>query len=156
MAPALTVLSKTQSPVTFTRNGGNLTNDAEFTGTARSAGGNLDARVEVRIPCGATQEVYVALASAGGGAVLQNLEVTAEPLVGCMFPVPDAGMMPEPDAGMMEADAGTGSTETKRLAFAGTVQQPTAVTGCGCTSLDGTAAVALIGLVGLLRRRTRR
>jgi uncharacterized protein (TIGR03382 family) len=157
MAPALTVLSKTQSAVTFTRSGGNLTNDAEFTGTARAAGGSLDARVEVRIPCGATQEVYVALTSQGGGAVLQNLQVTAEPLVGCMFPVPDAGVMPEPDAGMMtEVDAGTGATETKRLPFAGTVQQPTAVTGCGCTSFDGGALGSLVAALALLRRRQRR
>ncbi|MCU0698253.1 MAG: hypothetical protein MUC96_17240 [Myxococcaceae bacterium] len=157
MPPALTVLAKTQSPVTFTRAGANLTNDAEFTGTARSNGGGLDARVDVRIPCGATQEVYVALTSRGGGAVLQNLQVTAEPLVGCMFPVPDAGVMPEPDAGVMpEPDGGAGATETKRLAYAGTIQQPTAVTGCGCTSLDGTAMLALIGVVGVLRRRARR
>jgi hypothetical protein len=153
MPPELTVLAKTQSAVTFTRAGGNLTNDAEFNGTARSMGGAIDARVDVRIPCG-IQEVYVALTSRGGGAVLQNLQVTAEPLVNCMFPVPDAGVMPQPDAGMMpEPDAGTGSTETKQLPFAGTVQQPAAATGCGCASLDGASVVALLGLLGLARRR---
>ncbi|MDP3234884.1 MAG: MYXO-CTERM sorting domain-containing protein [Myxococcales bacterium] len=150
--PAVTILTKAGGPIAFTRNGAQLTNDAETTATVMAAGGNIDSVVPVRVPCGATQEIHVAVAARGGGTTIQSLDVTAEPLVGCMFPV-DAGM-PMPDAGMMEEpDAGPGVTETKMLPRAGIIAQPAAQTGCGCSSFDGSAVFAALALLGLGRRR---
>ncbi|MCA2981155.1 MAG: hypothetical protein INH41_04815, partial [Myxococcaceae bacterium] len=64
-------------------------------------------------------------------------------------------MPPVEDAGAPKADAGSGETETKKVAFAGTVQQPAAVTGCGCTSVDGATALLGLALLGRLARRRR-
>lgn len=150
--PAVIVLTRAASPITFTRNGAQLTNDAETTTSVQASGGNLDSVVPVRVPCAANQEVFVAIAARGGGAQLQDLQVTAEPLVNCMFPV-DAGM-PMPDAGvMMMDDAGVPPTETKTLARAGVISQPAAQTGCGCSSLEGSAVLAALALLGVGRRR---
>lgn len=151
--PAIVVLTKTASPVTFTRNGAQLSNDAETTASLQAMNGRLDGRVDVRVPCGATSEVYVALAARGGGATLQNVELAAEPLVNCMFPV-DAGM-PMMDAGMMmmPVDAGQMGNDTKMIPAAQIVGQPAAQTGCGCSSLEGSAVLATLGLLSLSRRR---
>jgi hypothetical protein len=141
--------------ITFSRTQDQLTNDAEFTGQVQaSQQGQLNGQISVRVPCGANQEVYVALASEGGGAQIQGLQVTAEPLANCMLPLSDGGVTP--DAGPMgEPDAGPGpGADTKMLPAAGTISQPTAQTGCGC----GVGAEVLLGaaLVGLLRPARRR
>ncbi len=149
--PPVTILTKVGSPITFTRNGAQLTNDAETTAAVMASGGNIDSVVPVRVPCAATQEIYVAVAARGGGTTIQSLDVDAEPLVNCMFPV-DAGM-PMPDAGMTEPDAGTGGTETKMLPRAGVIAQPVAQTGCGCSSFEGAAVIAALAILGLGRRR---
>jgi uncharacterized protein (TIGR03382 family) len=151
--PAIGVVTKS-TPITFTRNGGQVTHDGTLAGSVQAANGQLNGRVEVRVPCGASEEIHVAL-TARGGATLQNLVVAAEPLVNCMFPV-DAGM-PMPDAGMMmEPDAGQPmGSDTKTLPVGGVVAQPAAQTGCGCSTFDGTAVLAALALLGLARRRAR-
>lgn len=151
--PPIGVVTKS-TPITFTRNGAQVTNDGTPSGSVQAANGQLNGRVEVRVPCGANEEIYVAL-TARGGATLNNLEVTAEPLVNCMFPV-DAGMpMPDAgvDAGVAPVDAGAPGDDTKRLPAGGLIAQPAAQTGCGCSSLDGSAVLAALALLGLARRR---
>ncbi len=154
-APALTVFTKGSGPITFTRTGSQIAADTAATSaTAQAANGVLDAFVDVRVPCGATSDVHVAIANRGGGATIQDLQVEAEPLVNCMFPVPDAGVPPM-DAGMMEMDAGTAGEDTKKLPAAGVVTQPAATQGCGCSSLEGGALLSLLALVGVGRRLRR-
>lgn len=141
------VLVKTGGPITFTPMGTtSVTDDAEFRGRLQ---GN-DSTTSVRVPCGASQEVYVAIT--GRPTQLENLTVSVEPLVNCMFPV-DAGMPVDAgapvDAGV---DAGTPPTETKSLAFVGTLAQPSAATGCGCSAFDGSLVLAALALLGLRRR----
>jgi hypothetical protein len=152
--PALNLLAKSTGPITFTRTGGQITQDAEWTGTGQAVSGGqgmpamLDAPLEVRVPCGASSEVHVAISNRGGGAQLQNFQVEAEPLVNCMFPV-DAGM--PMDAGV-EEDAGI-PEETKRLPLAGIVVQPMAQSGCGCSAVE---APMLLAALALMRRMFRR
>lgn len=143
----LSVLTKSQQAITFTRSGANaVTHDAEFTGSI-ALSNNIDARVPVAVPCGQEKEVYVAFV--GRPTTLQNLQVSAEALVNCMLPT-DGGM--PVDAGM-EPDAGQAGSETKRLPAVSLVSQPTAQS-CGC-STDG-AMAGLFGLALLLARRVRR
>jgi hypothetical protein len=152
MAPALTILTKTGSPISFTRNGAQLTNDAETTATVQASGGMIDRVVPVQVSCGATEEVYVAIA-ARGSTTIQNLQVTAVPLVNCTLDAgvePDAGT--EPDAGL-EPDAGPVGTETKMLPRAGIIAQPTAQAGCGCSTFEGSAVLAALAILGRRRRR---
>jgi uncharacterized protein (TIGR03382 family) len=151
-APAVQVLTKS-TPITFTRGMTAITNDAANTTAVQAVQGRLDARVDVRVPCGASEEIYVALATRGGGATLQNLRVTAEPLVNCMFPV-DAGMPQPMDAGMMmTVDAGPSGNDTKTIPATGLVAQPVAQSGCGCSSLEGAVVLAALALLGVSRRR---
>lgn len=154
-APALTILTKDNGPITFTRNGAQITPDTGVGSAQLQApmSGMLDGYVDVRVPCGATSEIHVAITSRGGGATVQNLQIEAEPLVNCMFPVPDAGMMPV-DAGMMtEMDAGTTGEDTKKLPVAGIIAQPTAAQGCGCNAMEGGAVLGLLALLSARRRR---
>ncbi len=157
--PPVTVMIKTGSAITFTRNAGALANDADFTTQGTAANGTLDVKAEVRVPCAPNQEIYVAIGSSGG-ASLQNLTVTADPLVNCLFPAADGGT--PADAGTPAVvDAGTdggssGDGETRRFAAAGIVAQPAAKVGCGCTSLEGGSTLAVLGLLSLVRRRSGR
>lgn len=150
--PPVTVMTRSGSPITFTRNGAQLTNDAQASMAVNAQGGTIDAQISVRVPCGANEELYVALAGRGGGITLSDLSVSADPLVNCMFPV-DAGTMMPVDAGMPEEDAGVGGSETKTIAHAGTIAQPAAQTGCGCSALEGGALLSALVVLASARRR---
>lgn len=144
--PMLSVLVKRAQPVTFSTTGA-LTNDADVRGTI-TAGNAIDGRVPLAVPCDPGQEIFVALT--GAPSALRNLEVTAEPLVGCELPSDGGTAM---DAGMTEPiDAGP-VDETKRLPAVSLVSQPTALTGCGCSANEG---AVLLGALALLRSSSRR
>jgi hypothetical protein len=151
------ILTRAGSPITFTRQGGTLQNDAERR-QAMTAGnaGTQSGTVEVNAPC--NTEVYVTLAAAGGGATLQNVNVTVEPLVNCMLPVADAGAGGGGGGGD-DAGTGGGSGGTTTIPAVGennTTSQTPAPVGCGCSAgaLPGTG-LALLALVARRRRQGR-
>ncbi len=158
-APTVRVLTRNGAPVTFTRTGNVLSNDAEKN-VAMTGGGNLTGTVELNAPC--NTDVYVALVSAGGGATLQNVNVTVDPLVNCMVPVADAGSGGGTGGGSATgggAGGGGGSGQmTEIIPGVGpgsTTEQPVVKTGCGCASPVDVAvpALALLALARSLRRR---
>lgn len=154
--PQVRMLARLGSPITFVRQGGVLQNDADLTVDATTSGNNVAGVAELDAPC--NSEVYLTLAAQGGGAKLQNLNLTIDPLVNCVIPV-DAGT-----GGGSGDDAGTGggaggNTGTTTLLSVGagnTTQQPEVKTGCGCSSPADLAAplMALVLLLGTRRRRS--
>lgn len=150
----MVALTRTGSPVTFTRSGNTLSNDSTRS-TAFAGTGNVTATIDVQAPCGT--DVYIALAAPGGGAVIQNVNVIAEPLVNCMVPVADAGTGGGTGTGGGSgAGGGTGMTEVlPGVGTGSTTVQPAAKTGCGCSSPADFASpvLGLLTLVGLRRRR---
>lgn len=162
-APAVRVLTKTGAPITFTRAGNTLSNDAEKN-VAATGGNNLTATVDVAAPC--NSEVYIAVTAPGGGATIQNLNITFDPLVNCMIPQPDAGTgggsgttgggTGATGGGSGTTGGGSGMTETLPSVGPGNVtEQPEVKVGCGCASLVDLSipALALLGLARSLRRR---
>jgi hypothetical protein len=124
-APPVTALVKLDAPITFTRTGAALTNDALTTGTLPAGSGS----VSVDAGCGST--VYVSLGDLGGDVMVQNVLVQLEPLAAC--PV-DAGVT------------------TVTVPAIGTIEG-TPAAGCGCSAFDASFALAALGLLGLRRRR---
>ncbi len=142
--PAVKLLAKSGSPITFTRAGASLTHDADVTANAT---GSLSARANIEVPCGG--ELYFTLASAGpSGDVIQDLGFSFQKSANCSGA--DAGTQ-GPDAGTGQVDAGTDPT----VADAGSNDPGTvAPGGCGCTSVEPLAAAfGLLALAGLARRR---
>lgn len=159
-SPAVQVLTRKGTPLLFARQGGVLQNNAELT-VAMAAGANntLSGSAQVNAPC--NTEVYVALAAAGGGATLQNVNVTVEPLVNCMIPQPDAGTGGGAGGGggTTDAGAGGGSGGTTTIPSVGpgsTTEQPPAATGCGCTAGVDALALGALALLAARRRRSTR
>ncbi|MFL5321672.1 MAG: hypothetical protein ACJ790_18560 [Myxococcaceae bacterium] len=140
--PALKILAKSGSPITFNKGATDTTNDADSSGNAASATGGAAASATVNVPCGG--DLYVAL-SAAGGPQLQNLSFAVTPQDTCVVDsgVPDAGTTTKVPA-ITEGGAGSGGSAAK--------------TGCGCGATDaGMMAFAAIALcVAMMRRRARR
>jgi uncharacterized protein (TIGR03382 family) len=166
--PMVRVLAKKTMPITFTRQGGTLINDSEAGATMTASGQNVTAAVEVNAAC--NTEVYLTLASVGGGATLQNVSVQIDPLVNCMIPVPDAGTGGggatgggsatgggAAGGGSAAGGGGGGNSGTVTLISVGpnsTTQQTGAMAGCGCTSLEGAGSMLMLLALALRRRRT--
>lgn len=163
--PDLSLLSKTGTPITFTRAGGQLSNDATAVVLQKvtvQMVERVDSTVTVNAPCGS--DLYVTIGTAGGGANLQNLNIVATPLVNCMLPVLDAGMGGGAGGGSGGGTAtgggsatggGGGSTQTMTLQSVGpnnVTSQPPAAVGCGCAT-GGELGAVLFALTALLRRR---
>jgi hypothetical protein len=129
-APAVTALVKYGAPITFTAAGAALNNDATITSQLANGVGTIAA------DAGCGSAVYVSLASIGGGATLQAVEVKIDPLTSCTV---DAG---QPDAG-----------HEVTLPVVTSVEGPPAKT-CGCSALDASLVVAALGLLSLRRRRS--
>lgn len=155
--PAVTVLAKLGSPLTFVRQGGTLQNDSAARATMVAAGQNVTGAVTVNAPC--NSDIYVTLAAAGGGATLQNVTVEVDPLVNCMVPSADGGMGGGAGGGGGGTGGGSGTT-TQTLPSVGansTTEQPNAKTGCGCTSpADFGAPLMALVMVMVGRRRRHR
>ncbi|MFT3706962.1 MAG: MYXO-CTERM sorting domain-containing protein [Archangium sp.] len=151
--PTVRILAKNGMPITFARQGGVLQNDSTFGANMALQGMNLSGSVDVNSPCAG--EVFITLSAAGGGATLQNVQVTVDPLMNCMIPV-DGGT--GGGGGMMDAGTGGGggSTGTVTLISVGpanTTQQTATKEGCGCTSVDASVALMALAALGLIRRR---
>jgi hypothetical protein len=137
--PDVRLLAKSGSPITFTKVGTVLNNDADKSAAATASGSTLTAKVDIDVPCGATSEVHFTLGTNANSAVtLTNVQVTFEPAVTCN-PVADGGT----DGG------GTGGGGGNQTVFVPAVPDKTAggpaVAGCTC----GTGA-GLPGFLGLL------
>jgi len=140
------LLVKIGSPITFTPNGGTLTNDADQEITPTAANGMLTGRSELAVPCGS--EVYFTLANSSTRDRTQyNLSFSSENADRCeepVVPVPDAGepvmMMPVE----MPAPPIVLQTPSRDLGD---------VVPAGCTSAAGALPFALLALGALLRRR---
>ncbi len=160
--PRFQLVAKSNQPITFTRTGQNLANDAEQMAPAVTANGMATATVPINVPCGG--EVYFTLVNTSTrDRTLQNLTFAFTPADSC--PV-DAGM-PEVDAGTMtEVDAGTTPTDpdggsqptmpmdTKVESVPDSLGPAAVVPGCGCNAGPLGAAWLLLALaVPLLRRR---
>ncbi|MEW6433102.1 MAG: MYXO-CTERM sorting domain-containing protein [Myxococcota bacterium] len=150
--PPPQVLVKGGSPITFTRMGANLVNNADVSGVAPNGAG----MVTVNVPCG--QDVYVSLAAQGGGVNLQNVNVTITPLASCT-PAMDAGMGGGGGSdGGAGGGTGGGGTDTTTIPSVGQGNNATnnaAKVGCGCsTPVDG-GGFALLALLALRRRQRR-
>jgi MYXO-CTERM domain-containing protein len=127
------------TPVTFTRSGGTLTNDADIEAKATIQGEQIYASTDIQIPCGG--DVYLAVGSASGaGETLTDLRVTVAKSPSC------------PNG---PANGNPGGQSVPEISGGGTdVGGPAAKTGCGCTSVDPMAgAFGLMVLAGLGRRR---
>lgn len=151
--PAIQVLTRVGSPITFARQGGTLVNDATRSVTgATASNGAFTASVDGFVPC--NSDIYVTLGAAGGGGTLQAVRVIVDPASSCT-PAPDGGTT---DGG---TDAGTtadaGITETKSFPYvgsSGTIQQP-AAKSCGCSTPADFAPLAMLLLLGVRRRKAR-
>jgi len=153
MQPTIKLLARLGSPITFARQGGVLQNDSQFSVDLGMSGQNVTGAVNVNAPC--NTDVYLSLATPGGGGTLQNVSVQVEPLVNCMVPV-DAGTGGGGGTGGGAGGGGGGNTGTVTLVSVGansTTQQAGFKEGCGCTSIEGAGAV--LGLLALLSRRRR-
>ncbi len=141
-APQISVLVKVGSPITFTKQSSSLVNDSDAHGDAAiDNGGNLTATVADKA-CGA-HDVYVTIASQGGGGVIQGLSLTVEP-------PSSTDCTSTPDAGS-GGGGGTDTTTVPSVGDGGTLSGATSKTGCGCTS--GIELVPAVALLALLRRR---
>ncbi|MBI3185824.1 MAG: hypothetical protein HYZ28_27115 [Myxococcales bacterium] len=140
-APQVKVLAKVGQPITFTRPSANTTaHDADKTADATITGGSMSGKVAIQVPCGASSEIYLTLATpSANGATVRGLSASFEQADSCG--VPDAGSPGTPDAGR---------TVVVSLApQGGRIPE-----GCGCSSSGaGLAALALAS--ALLRRRRR-
>ena len=150
--PQISALVKAGTPITYTRTGSTIGNDADQT-VALSGTGLLTASINVAVPCGETSELYVSLAAVGG-AQPQRVSVTFEPLVNCVLPGgPDAGT---------KTDGGTtggrdGGSEVKTIPAVGTDSTTSAAPAktCGCSSAE-LAPMLGLALAALARRRRSR
>ncbi|MHB8878221.1 MAG: hypothetical protein ACYC8T_31380, partial [Myxococcaceae bacterium] len=144
------LLAKVGAPITFTRAGNVLSNDAQVTGGAPALVNPLRAQALIDVPCGA--EVYFTLGTTEAqGETLRDLTVTFEPAVSCTV---DAGT----DAGTV-ADAGAidgGAKIIDAIEEGGKAGAGNVPGGCGCTSaVGGLPAFAVLCLLGLARLRRR-
>lgn len=144
-APSVRLLARAGSPITFTRGGNTLTNDATKTVLGSIIGGVLDAAADIDVPCGATSEVYLSIGTSGGGNVnIQGLTASFQPATTC-----------DPQDGGTDGgtDAGQGGGQVVSVPHAGD-NAGRVPEGCGCSGAGaGLAALALLGLLGLARRR---
>jgi MYXO-CTERM domain-containing protein len=142
------LLARNGEPVTFTRSGAQLSNDADVTAAFTGSGGAYTATVELDVPCGS--KLYFALGTpSAGGETLRNVSWTFQKAHSCPGP-PDAG------AGS-PVDAGPDVEALPSIAGGGTQSGgEAAAVGCGCgTTEPVTFALGLLALAGfaLLRRR---
>jgi MYXO-CTERM domain-containing protein len=154
--PTVRILARNGSPITFARQGGALQNDSQLGVNMTANGQNLSGAVDVNSPCAG--EVFVTLATPQGGAALQNVALTVDPLVNCMVPVDGGtgGGGGMGGGGGATGGGGGGNTGTILLPAVGpnsTTQQAGAKTGCGCTTVDASMALMALAALGFLRRR---
>lgn len=139
------ILTKTGAPVTYTRNGFSLTNDADSTVTPTVSQGVMTADIEVQVPCGGA--VYFSIANAGSRErQLGNITASIEPADTCPEPL-DAGVTGQPDAGVVTLEPVTLDST------ADTLGAPMA--GCGCNGGAAGALGWLLVVVALRGRRSR-
>lgn len=142
--PAVRLLTKMGEPVTFTRSGAQLQNDADEVVSFTSNGQGLKATAQVEVPCGA--DLYFTLGSASqGGDTVANVSVSHL----------EADSCPTVDAGTPEVDAGTQAV-IPAVPDQGNPELG-AKHGCGCTAVDPSLALfGLIALGAVARRRRHR
>ena len=142
----LQLLAKANAPITFTRQGGVLTNDSDVSAIPTTPiQGQMVGRAAIQVACGG--EVYFTVVNTSRrDRALYNLGVGYEPLNDCSDV--DAGS----DAG--EPDAGPPPPQDVLVPMAqdglGAVPQ-----GCGCSSGGVLGALAVLLLVPAVRRRRR-
>lgn len=141
--PPVLALVKENAPITFTRSGGGLTNDA--TQSVQLSSGGL-ANITVSVPCGAASEVYVTLASTGGGGAAQNVSVTFDAPATCVV---------ASDGGTTDRDDGGVDTKTIPSVGAGSTTSAAPAKTCGCSSGELGPMLGL-GLAALALRRRKR
>ncbi|MBL9037899.1 MAG: hypothetical protein JNG84_05220 [Archangium sp.] len=136
----LQLLAKAGAPITFTRAGSTLTNDADAMVVPTSTRGTLAGTVTLAVPCGG--DVYVTLANTGArDRIVQQLSISATPADSCPPPAePDAGVG-DGDAGVVDAIIGPAVPEALGPPL-----------GCGCSS-GAAAALWAIPLALWPRRR---
>ncbi|MBL8952148.1 MAG: hypothetical protein JNK82_15305 [Myxococcaceae bacterium] len=135
-------LVKVGQPITFTRNGSVLTNDADLVVTPTQANGMMNGKAEISVPCGG--EVYFTVANTSTRDRTQiNMSFSMEQADVCDAPVvPDAGtpVMPE-----MPMPASPIVLEAPMNALGDVAP--------GCSAAGGALSLGLLGVVALLRRR---
>ncbi|MBK7859571.1 MAG: hypothetical protein IPJ65_13325 [Archangiaceae bacterium] len=148
-APVLKVLAKVGAPITFTRAGAALQNDADKTVDLPAMNGSATATFDLAAPCGASSEVFVTVANDGTNAAnLGNLAISAQPATSCTST--DGGS--NGDGGT--TDGGTGTTITPGITMDGGpsgVFEGPGLGGCGCGASPVGAPLVLLLLA--LRRR---
>lgn len=137
----LELMGKSGTPVTFTRAGTTMTNDATAKVVPTLNQGGVTGTLNLDVPCGG--DLYIALGNTGR---------FDRQLFDLAFQVAPADVCPVVDAGMMEVDAGT-MTGPVRLVG---VPDPLGPKADGCTC----SAVSPLGVFGaalalMLRRRRR-
>ncbi len=136
----LQVLAKANAPITFTRAGTSLTNDADVAVTPTVPQQNfMEGKAVIDVPCGGELYFTVANTSTRDRAV-QGLEFSYEPKDSCAPVVPDAGAV---DAGVPDPVV---------LTAAGDGLGP-ALTGCGCNAVSPFGLGLLLLPLALRRRR---
>lgn len=140
--PKLRLLTKSGSPITFTKSGSVVTDDATASiDLPNGSGGTATVTSNVTIPCGG--ELYVAL-TAQGGAQLQNLSFTMTPADSCPG---------QNDAGT-DVDAGTTEKTIPAIDEGGAGSGGSVAKTCGCGAADvGGMGIVAFGLLALARRR---
>lgn len=132
------LLAKVGQPITFSRNGSTVTDDADTSADATLSGSNLTAQVTLDAPCDG--EVFFTLVTeAQNGETLSDVSVSAQVPTECRVETPDAGGPPPPVVVPAIPDGGTH------------VEGP-APGGCGCAGAPGAALSAIAALALLVRR----
>ncbi|MGQ0505459.1 MAG: hypothetical protein ACT4TC_09075 [Myxococcaceae bacterium] len=142
---AVRVLTRVGSPITFTRNGGNLTNDAQASSNVTSLTGNITLTTTLDVPCNG--ELFFSLAnSASVAANLSNVTFTTVDSPSCTGIGADGGSSPGTDAGAPYVTDGVPGGPTGDVA----------PRGCGCQGpLGGASVLALLAAVTWAARRKR-